>query len=393
MIDIRRVTGAENEEADHIWLEAFQAGTFSKLAPLREGNDAFLHRIVRFGLWDGTRMQAGFQMFDNHLHYGPKVILPTAYISSVAVRPAARGRGYGSAVLCHMLEHMREAGQVFVTLTPFSYDYYRCLGWEWMGASRTYRAATRVLPTVPATDRVRAAMQADIPGIQTMYGRFARDYRGMAVRDAGEWNLVLGDTKEQATYSYLYQGDSGIEGYLVFSGGNGQEVSLTEFLTVSPSAQRELLGLLRRFHMQTKSITWEAPDNDGLWLQVMDREIETTLRPAMIGRVVDVAVALAALRPETDVSEAVIVEIHDPVASWNTKTWQVTIEGGVVFAQPVSKEPELRMDIQAFSQAYMGALCLKSLRKGGRIEVLGESAFEGLCRLLDGPPNWAIGPF
>jgi hypothetical protein len=71
----------------------------------------------------------------------------------------------------------------------------------------------------------------------------------------------------------------------------------------------------------------------------------------------------------------------------------VTIEGGVVFAQPVSKEPELRMDIQAFSQAYMGALCLKSLRKGGRIEVLGESAFEGLCRLLDGPPNWAIGPF
>jgi len=393
MIDIRKVTDAENEEADHIWLEAFQAGTFSQLVPLREGNAAFRNRIVRFGLWDETRMQAGFQMFDNQLHYGPEAIIPTAYISSVAVRPAARGRGYGSAVLCHMLERMRDAGQVFVTLTPFSYDYYRRLGWEWMGASRTYRVATQVLPTVPATDSVRAATQADFPAIQAMYARFAKRYRGMAVRDAGEWNLVLGDTKDQSTYSYLYEGDSGIEGYFAFSGGSGQEVSLTEFLTVSPSAQRALLGLLRRFHMQTKSITWEAPDDDGLWLQIMDREIETTLRPAMIGRVVDVAAALAALRPEAGVSEAVIVEIHDPVATWNAKTWQVTIEGGVVSSQPVSKEPEIRMDIQAFSQAYMGALTLRSLRNGDRIEVLEESAFQGLCRLLDGPPNWGIGPY
>jgi predicted acetyltransferase len=337
-------------------------------------------------------MQASFQAFDNHVYYGPGVILPTAYISSVAVRPAARGRGYGSAVLRHMLSHMRDSGQVFVTLVPFSYDYYRRLGWDWMGTTRSYRVASRALPAEPATDCVRAAGKADFPGIRAMYARFAQGYRGMSVRDTTDWNTVLGDTKEQTTYSYLHEGAGGIDGYLAFRGGNGDEVSLTEFITVSPVAQRALLALLRRGHMQTKSYVWEAPENDGLWSQVMTRELTTTLQPALIGRVVDVAASFCALRPVGLADGAMTVSIHDPAASWNDHTWRVTISDGVLSAHMVADEPAIRMDIQAFSQAYMGALSLPELRVRDRMEVVEEAAFHTLSRLLEGPPMWACGP-
>lgn len=162
----------------------------------------------------------------------------------------------------------------------------------------------------------------------------------MSVRDAAEWELVLGDSKERVTYSYIYEGPTGIEGYFAFSGGSGQELSLTEFLTVSPSAQRALLGLMRRFHMQTKAISWEAPENDGLWSQVMDREIETTLYPCCIGRVVDVAAALGHLFPEASVRDTIDIEIHDPAAPCNAGKWRVTIEGGAVTTRPATAEPD-----------------------------------------------------
>jgi predicted acetyltransferase len=291
-----------------------------------------------------------------------------------------------------VLEHMRDAGQVLATTAPANFDYYRRLGWDWTCVTRQYRATTRVLPVDPETDKVRAATKADQPGIETMYARFAEGYRGMSARDSVEWDMVLDSSKEHASYVYLYEGDEGIEGYLVVCGGNADETSLPEFLAITPRAQRALLGLLHRLHMQTKVFVWDAPEDDGLWSNCMHREIETTLRPVIQCRVVDVAAALGALRPAESIRESFTMEIHDPLSSWNVGVWRVEVEGGTVSARLTQEKAHIRMDIQALSQAFFGSLSVAALRKRERIEVRGEPAFQALARLLDGPPMWANGP-
>ncbi|MHA4858234.1 hypothetical protein, partial [Enterococcus faecium] len=79
-----------------------------------------------------------------------------------------------------------------------------------------------------------------------VYKRISSRYRGAPIRDETEWNIVLGDSKSQLTYVYVYEGDEGIEGYLVIRGGNQDETYLTEFLTITIQARQALLGLLSR---------------------------------------------------------------------------------------------------------------------------------------------------
>ena len=161
-IEIRKLVGEELYEADLIWLQAFERGTRSVLESLHEYRDRFAYRIVRFGLWDSVGLQATFEMVNSALHFGPDAVLPAGYISSIACRPASRGRGYGGAGLTHLLKHMREAGQVVATLAPFSFDYYRPFGWEWICTSRCYKIPSRVLQPDPETKYVRAATTEEL---------------------------------------------------------------------------------------------------------------------------------------------------------------------------------------------------------------------------------------
>ncbi|HWD41244.1 MAG TPA: GNAT family N-acetyltransferase [Fimbriimonas sp.] len=387
---VRRLEGDETHEADLLWLQCFERGLKSSLDGLSKWREGLEPRIVRFGLWDEAGMQATLQMYGKRLQFESGVVIPAAYISSIACAPARRGRGYGSACLKHALEHMRDAGQIVTTLSPFEYAYYRELGWEWIRIIRGYRVPSRMLRVVPETEDVRLANPQDRPGIEEAYRRFSARYRGMAVRDEVEWDLVLDGSKSYVSYVYVYESDGGIDGYLVMRGGGSEETFLPEFISLTPQAQRALLGLLRRLHNQAKTFVWDAPEDDGLWSQFMHRDMHTGIGPGLQGRVVDVEAALTALKPA--LSGDFVIDIQDPFASWNAGTWQVAFADGVVTVASTKRDAEIQVDIQAFTQAFFGVLPVTALRGRDRMAVIREPAFQALRGLLDGPPMWYNGP-
>lgn len=391
-MEIRRLVEEEFEEADYLWLQSFERGCLGSLSGLDRYRDGFEHRIDRFGLWDDAGMQATLQMYATRWQFDPEVILPTSYISSISCAPAKRGREYGKACLRRALEHMRAAGQVLSTLCPFEFAYYREFGWEWVNIRRFYRVPSQALRVVPETDRVRPAGKQDWKGIEDSYRRIGSRYRGMAIRDEAEWNLILGDSKSHLSYVYVYEGEGGIEGYLVLRGGGSDETYLPEFITETVQARRALLGLLSRLHMQGKAFTWSAPEDDGLWSEVFHRDMQTTLGTSLQGRVVDVAAALSALKPATGLEGEFVLRLNDPFAEWNEGTWKASFADRAVTVQPTTEAAQLSMDIQAFSQAFFGALPATALRDRQRMEVESETGFVALRALLDGPPLWSNGP-
>lgn len=131
-MEIRKLVGEERDEADLIWLQAFQRGTRSALGSMDVYRGRLGDRLERFGLWDSGGLQATFEIVHSALPFGPESVLPTGYISFLACLPAGRGRGYGGAGIAYLLQHMRDAGQVASTLQPFDFDYYRRFGWEWI---------------------------------------------------------------------------------------------------------------------------------------------------------------------------------------------------------------------------------------------------------------------
>lgn len=390
---IRELAGKEeHQEADLLWLQCFERGCRSSLDVLPRWREGLEDRILRFGLWDDLGMQATLQMYETPSQFGSEVVIPGTYISSIACAPVRRGRGYGVACLKHALEHTRDAGLLLSTLSPFEYGYYRRLGWEWVKVLRHYRVPSRTLNVVPETAKVRAARSQDRRGIQEAYRRFAVRYRGMAVRDEVEWDLRLEGSGSHVSYVYVYEGDEGIEGYLVLRGGGPDETHLPEFISLTPRAQRALLGLLRRLHTQTRMFTWDAPEDDGLWSQFLHRDMQTSVAAGLQGRVVDVAAALTALKPAPGLRGKLTICIEDTFAAWNDGAWRVEFEGRSVTVSRTTAEAEISMDIQAFTQAFFGVLPVASLRERQRLEVASEDAFQALRLLLDGPPMWNNGP-
>jgi predicted acetyltransferase len=390
-MDIRILTEDEIKGAHAIWAQAYHYG--DRAQEEKSWEDDTYGKTFTCGVYDGAGLQAVLVINDYRIHLGPEVIVPMGGVGGVASLPASRGKGYAGALLRFSLAEMKERGHVVSALFPFSWAYYRRYGWEWVGHSRGYKVPTSILPASPETEQVRLATPGDRDRILALYTQFAGRYRGMFSRTEVAWNHILNDQPKQYTYTYVYERDGVIEGYLTYRGGKEEEVGIREFLTLTARAQRGLLGLLRRHDMQVKKFTWDAPEDDTLWSQFYHWDIETDLRPRTQGRVVDVPNALQAWKPAPEAQGALNLGLQDEHAPWNTGTWRIEFADCAVSVRPTSETPHVECDIQAFSQAFYGRPTVAHLRAADRLHVHDEAGFTALQALLDGPPMWMNNEF
>jgi predicted acetyltransferase len=388
-MEIREITDDELQAAFLLSAQAFSQGGRNDDFAAQRLQDPNRQAATAYGLWDQQGLQAKVAINHYRQHFGPSCLFPMGGIGGVVSLPASRGRGYAGILLRHALAKMRENGEFVSDLFPFSWEFYRRLGWAWVGRKNDYVVPTRVLSADRETEHVRAATAADRPAIEACYVTWAGQYRGLVERDAKLWNRVLEDGEKTYTYTFLYEPAGKLEGYLTFRGWKREETALREFVALNARAQRALLGLLRRHEMQVEKFSWSAPEDDPLWHQSYHWDIATKTEPVTMARVVDVVAALAAWKPNASASGRVVVRVHDDVAEWNTGTWQAEFSEGAVSVKAVPEaEPEVTLDIQAFTQAYHGTPTLAGLRQAGRLEVSSEPGYQALCRLLDGPPMW-----
>lgn len=383
-MEIRELRDDEREAAFYVGSQAFANGN----RDMSRIDHPDRRPRTTFGLWDESGLQAMASIIPFQTHFGRDITIPMGGVAGVACLPASRGKGYAGDCLKHALRHMREERLVVSTLFPFSFDFYDRLGWAWTGVTRTYEVPSRILKAASETDNVRAAVEADRPGICSAYTEFARRYRGAVVRDDKLWNGVLNSTDKQHRYSYVFEHDGRVEGYLTYIGGSRQETRLRELVALTPRAQRGLLGLLRRHDMQIEKFFWEAPSDDLLWSALYHWDLKTKLEPTTMGRIVDVAGALRAWKPDPGVEGSLILAVRDKLAPWNEGAWRVAFENGAVAIEKTSGKPQVSLDIRALSQAYFGTPTVPKLRAAEQLQVDNESGYTALRDLLAGPPMW-----
>src|SRR5437899_4937480 len=134
--------------------------------------------------------------------------VPMGGIGSVAAAPEHRGKGYASLALTTPLRAMRDAGEVFSTLSPATTRLYRGLGWGLAGFQGWRRVPCRSLTLLPAgsADAVRRAARADLPAIEACYGRVASEISGFVDRSEAYWAETLGRHWDDR-YVYVVEGD------------------------------------------------------------------------------------------------------------------------------------------------------------------------------------------
>ncbi len=389
-MEIREVGPEDYERTVYLGRQAFAHG--------RRGGKSFLDDpnhppMTILGAYDEAGLQARVSILHYQVHLGEQVIVPMGGIGGVSCLPASRGKGYVGALLDATLLRMRAEGQVISSLFPFSWEFYRRYGWEWVGTTREYSVPTRILKASAETEKVRAATPADRAKIEACYTQFAQQYRGMLVRDEKMWNDILKDEDEHFRYTYLYENEGVTEGYLSLHGGTDDATYIEEFVALTPRARQGMLGLLRRHDMQTEKFTWRAPGDDGLYHTLCHNDLETKMFPTTQGRIVDVAGAFTALRPERYKNPPFTMAVTDEHAPWNAGVWEVEVTDGNVMARKTDAEPQMSLSIQALSQAYYGTPDIAEIDNDEHFLIHDWTGYFGLCQLLDGPPMWTYDGF
>ena len=383
-MEIRKLREDESERAFYLGSQAFMFGSRDQ----SWRTDINKPDFVEFGVWDEAGLQAKATIIPFQLYMGAEQVVSMGGVAGVACLPASRGKGYAGTCLKYSLERMREAGQFISMLYPFSWEFYRKLGYEWVGQKRTYSVPTRILKPSPETAFVRQAIPADRSKVEACQVAFSKQYRGELVRTEKMWNRLLDNSEKEFTYTYLYERDGEVEGYLLYRGGKREETHLREFVTLTPRAQSGLLWLMKRMEMQIDKFVWDAPEDDLLWTQFYHWDVETKLQPFQMSRIVDVKAAFEALKPPIELSDSLTFEVVDETCSWNQGAWKVSFEGASVSIESTTSPAGLKIDIQALTQGYFGSPNIDTLFDAGRIEVHDESALETLAILLDGPTVW-----
>ncbi len=395
-MELRVLTPEDKPAIEKLMAEAFGKGSRPEPEADAPNGDKPALPKTRLGVFEGPRLVACTIIDSLHLAWG-EANAPLGGIGGVACAADQRGRGHVGRLMGEALRVMRDAGQYLSGLYPFSFGFYRRYGWDWVGEQKQYSVPASELKAGPEGRCLTAYEGLDaLEIVRPVYAQFARRYHGMGLRTEtapGEavphwWRRALDHRDDRTTYVQVYRDTATgeAEGYLTFRyPEDGDTAHIGEFYANTPAAYRGLLSVLHYYGVQVEKVSWCAPLDDPLALHVMHYDLETTLKPLFMGRVVDVAAALTALRPDVSLTGEIVLQVADSQCDWNNQTFAVTLDAGHVTVTASQDMPGITLDIQTLSQAYWGQPSLDLLRASGRVAVTDNVQYALLSRLL--PPH------
>lgn len=308
-------------------------------------------------------------------------------IGAVATLPEYRRRNLAAALLERALAVMRERGDVFSMLGPFSYGFYRKFGWELAFHCWEYTVSVEDFTGFGrGTGRFRPLTAADLPRMKTIYEEYMAEYNGALKRDDSWWRYLLKKLEKQGFHFYGYENDRGeLEGYLFFRLNDGK-LLVHELVYLSQPVKEEFFRFFHLHNAQVETVVWKAPAGDSSLLVLPEPPASCRLVNGMMARVVDVKSALEHMVFPPDRRAGFSLKVDDPRAGWHhNRCLQVEIAEGkaMVREEPENgKEPDLYCSIQGFSQVVLGYIGIKDAVELGRVRLRDEKNLNDLAGLF-----------
>ena len=168
-----------------------------------------------FGLFEGGQLRS-VMISHRHQMYYDGAVVPVAGIGNVATYPEHRRKGYVRELFRVLFPHMRELGQAFSMLFPFSYPYYRSFGYELAYAKNQYTLPLAQLK--PGNDEgslelilPSAGHIKELDEIKSLYQDFVSPHNLAKDRNDADWKrLVPAEPHKSQKYFYLYRNTAGV---------------------------------------------------------------------------------------------------------------------------------------------------------------------------------------
>lgn len=312
--------------------------------------------------------------------------IPMGAVRHVATHPDEQNKGYASALMRDSLRWMRRQGLVTSVLFPFSFRYYRKLGYELGGNHLHFWCRPNCVPVYAEGRDARPAALEDSDALARFYAQRGPASACCICRDDARWREILSDPR----LSVIVVGESALRGYAVTMEARdhygGPVLQVMDMTAGDPAAWRALLGRLSQAAVE--SLEWFASETDLAESGLMRSPAPlregfkprgiATIRPMFQFRVVDVEQALQA-RSATfpDGQYRLALRVHDELADENPTAIAVHGTGpGAEIRRARASDPYLEMEIQIFSQLFCGYLSAGDALSQGLVRASSPLAHE-----------------
>jgi len=328
---------------------------------------------------------------------------PMSGVAAVTSLPEKRGGGLAPEVLRVILKRARAEGTAISTLYPSRAAVYRRLGYEYAGILSQYRMPLGDLPSSKAAG-VEEMTEADLPGMQACYRRFAARHTGMADSREDRWwkmRVVRRWNPDVANRQVVVRGPEGIEGYATFQLDAlpetwGFKITCTHLIGETAGALSALLGYFRSFRGLGAQLLWYGAPQEpiGLLIGGGAESIQAHRQVRFMSRILDVADALRRRGAAPDVRGEAPLAVRDELFPENEGPFRIRAEGGKIDVEPAgpgagsgASGAGAPIGIGALSALYAGYMTPADLVRAGLVRG-DEPALDLLGRLFAGPTPW-----
>ncbi len=388
--DLRPVTTEEWPAFSRAMMEVFgeePVGDFTENPPPVAELDRSL------ALWaDDGRVAATAGIYSRQLTV-PGAVVPCAGVTWVTVSPTHRRRGVLTAVMRRQLTELHEqGGEPLAGLWASEGGIYGRFGYAVATQRGNLRGRTREMAFRPDVDlgtgRVDRVDADDYRAAAVgLHDRLRRTVPGNMARDDRWWDRQLRDDPDQrrgaSARRYLLhtEADGTVTGYAAFrvrahwsDDGLPDGTVVVEELrgdrsTASAALWRFLLSLDL---VRTMRAPGASPDEPLRHLLADPRALRSQPWDALWVRLVDVGRALAARRYPAPVE--LVIEVRDTTCPWNDGRWWLRGHPAGAFCARTDGDPDLVVDVEALSAAYLGGVSLATLQAAGRVTEVSPGA-------------------
>lgn len=339
-------------------------------------------RVLRVPRSTGATMAACAAYWTMNQWFGGRPV-PVQAIAMVAVDPALRGTGHGSALMQALLTEGRQAGAALAVLCPATLPFYQRLGFGRGGVTCNWSAPPAAFgQSGSAACDLQPADPLDAAPLATLRQPALSEENGLPERTEALWTLAL---CPDGVPSELYRNQ---HGYIAVTPPQDRRLAVSDLCLPSARALKPAMALLAGFRAQVDRVTWRGGPDDPMALLAGDGVI-LECREEWLVRPLDVGKALVARGYPDGIRENAIFEINDDLVFGDCETYHLEVVNSVGNISKTAQvlEPPARIGTAAFASLFTGHASARGLWRAGLLHGE-EKMIDRLHRLFRGAPCW-----
>jgi predicted acetyltransferase len=321
--------------------------------------------------WDDGRIVGGAGAFSYRMSVPGGGSVPAGGVSVVGVLPTHRRRGALTAMMNAQLADCRARG--------FGYGLASRIGEMTLARERTkFAQPFEPRGTVRLVDLEEAART-----FPPLYDQVFAQRPGMFSRNKAWWETRrLHDDPARRRGGPLSRAllelDGEPAGYALYrvaqdwaAGSSSGSVTITEVVTPTPQATRELWRWLLDFDWTSRFVAGLLPIDHELFLLLAEpRRMNFAVNDGVWVRILDMQAALSARSYAGD--GEIVLDVTDALLPENTGRWRVSAAS----VERTEAVADIRLDVTAVGSVYLGGFTFAKLVRSFRAEELTDGAAE-----------------